>query len=202
MPEHKDIVDPNIHETKGMQAATNGQVHAKSGGVGAWVTPYSLDTVRQTVVFEGSTLTDQLPAAADTPQNVTFGGVVAGTDVSMDSGGTVTINTSSFYQFKFNLNFGRTGSTSTAIVFARLVINGTPTGFVQGVKIPDAVTSLPVQIDFEREFTAGDLVKVEIIRDSAGAADGGLVGINPTLAGWNDTPSAWLRISKLEGITA
>lgn len=201
MAEHKDITDPNIHETKGVAAATNGQVHAKQSGVGAWVTPYSLETTRKTAVFEGSTTANQLPASQDTPQNVTFGGAVAGTDVSMDSGGTVTINTSGYYQLKFNFNFGRTAATTNSLVFVRLLINGTPTGFVQGVKLPDAATSIPMQIDFDREFAASDTVAVQLYRDSAGATDGGLVGIATTVVGWDDVPSAWLRIYKIEGHT-
>lgn len=200
--QHKDITDPFIHETKGIVAATNGQVHAKVGGVGAFVTPSTLTNQRQVVVLTGSTATAQNPVAVDTPINVTFGGVQAGVDASIDASGLITINTAGFYRFKFNLSFGRTSGAGEAILLARLLVNGTATGFVQGCRLPDENTSSPTQFDIEFACTPGQTIRVELVRDSAGVNNGGLIPIVSVLASWADVPSAWVRVTKLIGSAA
>jgi hypothetical protein len=46
--EHSAITDPNIHEPKGVAAATSGQIYVANGsGSGSWVTP-TLDTIDRT----------------------------------------------------------------------------------------------------------------------------------------------------------
>lgn len=202
IPEHKDIVDPNIHDTKGLVAASNGQVHAKVGGVGSWVNPSTLVSVRRVTVLEGFHATTQLIAANDLAQNVLFGGAQAGTDVSIDAAGLMTINTTGYYAFKFNLNFGRTSAVGVSTMFARLVINGVPAGFVQGVRLPDEDTATPFQADFDTLLSAGSTVKVEMYRDSSGASNGGLIaGTTTALASWADQPSAWVRVTRHIGVT-
>jgi hypothetical protein len=197
--EHKDVTDPNIHETKGMAAAVNGQVHAKAAGVGAWVDPTSLVTTRHTTVFTGSTLTNQIPVGLDTPLGVTFGGAVVGTDVSIDGAGVITVNTDGYYLFKFNLSFGRTSVAGTAILLARLLVNGVATGFVQGCKMADDEGSNVAQFDIEFAVTAGTTIAVQVMQDSAGIANGGLIGLASVSPSWGDVPSAWCRITKFVG---
>lgn len=197
--EHKDISDPNIHETKGVAAAVNGQVHARIGGLGAWVDPSSLVTGRHTTVFTGSTLASQIPAGVDTPLGVTFGGAVVGTDISIDSAGVITVNTDGYYNFKFNLSFGRTTGVGSAIILGRLLVNGVATGFVQGARLPDEDTSNVTQFDIEFAVAAGTTIAVQIIQDSAGIANGGLIGLTSVLADWGDVPSAWVRVTKFVG---
>lgn len=198
--EHKDIPDVNIHQTKGVASAPTGTVHAASAGVGTWVAPYTLQTVKETVVLQASQNTTQLIAAQDTPQGVLFGGAQVGADVSIDAAGLITINTTGYYKFKFNLNFGRTTTAGSSFIFARLLINGTPAGFVQGTQLDSANQSIPFQADYDAVLTAGNTVKVEMYRDSAGVANGGLIAVTtPALAGWADVPSAWVRVYKQLG---
>lgn len=174
-------------------------MHTRSGGLGAWVDPSSLVTTRHTTVFTGSTLTSQIPVGLDTPLGVTFGGAVVGTDASIDGAGVITINTTGYYNFKFNLSFGRTTAVGVAIILGRLLVNGAPTGFVQGAKLPDAITSSVTQFDIEFAVTAGTTIAVQIIQDSAGVANGGLIGAASVLPSWGDVPSAWCRITKFVG---
>lgn len=198
--EHVDITDPDIHETKGVASATNGTVLSASGGAGVWVAPNTLSLIREFTVLEGSQSGNQLVAVNDVPQNVLFGGAQSGTHMSIDAAGVITVNTAGFYNFKFNLNFGRTSAVGEALIFARLIINGVQAGFVQGVRLPDENTSQPFQADFSAVLPAAATIKVEMYRDSAGAANGGLIAIATTaLAGWPDTPSAWVRVTKSEG---
>lgn len=201
MVEHVAITDPNIHDTKGVAAASNGQVHAKVGGNGTWVDPSTLASVRQITVLEGATYTSQNPGGTGVPIAITFGGAQAGTDVSIDGLGTMTINTTGMYHFKFNLSVGRVVGGGEALVAARLLVNGSPTGFVQGARLPDANSSTVVQFDVDVFLPAATTVQVQFYRDAAGANAGGLIGFVTGLGGWDDVPSAWVRIARSIGVT-
>jgi hypothetical protein len=181
--------------------ASNGQVHAKVGGVGTWVNPSTLVTQRQVVVLQSFSSATQVPVSNDVPQTVVFGGAAAGADASIDSGGIITINTTGFYSFKFNLSFGRTSAVGVALLFARLLVNGTPQGFVQGIRLPDEDTTSIFQADVDLQLAAATTVRVEMYRDAAGATNGGLIPVVTGLAGWDDVPSAWVRVSKMIGTT-
>lgn len=199
MVEHVSITDPNIHKTKGVASAANGTVHAANAGDGTWVLPYTLSTTRKLQVLQGSQAANQLIASADTPQTVLFGGLQALADINLAATGIITINTTGYYEFKFNLSFGRTTGTGISTIFSRLLIGGVATGFTQVVKLDTPDITVPFQADFTRFMTAGETVSIEIMRDSVGLADGGLIAVTPTDPAFTPAPSAWVRVVKVQG---
>ncbi len=198
--QHRDIPDAERHEPKGASTATAGQVLSADGaGAATFVNPNTLTNITLSSTLENTSTVDQSPTAVDTPLQVSFGPLVANSDVSIAAIGTVTILTAGVYSITFNMNMGRTNNVGTSILFARLLVNDTPTGFVQVNKIEEAINVRPFNAQVMRAFSANDTIKVQVIRDSAGANDGGLITLNPVLSGWADSPSAAIRIQKITG---
>lgn len=198
--QHSNISDADRHEAKGASTATVGQVlQADGDGTTSFVSPSTLRNISIQSTLENSSLTTQGPSAADTPYQVTWGAGSANTDANVASNGIITILTTGLYLVTFNLNFGRAGNTASAIMFARLLLNDTPTGIVQGVRIDASTDITPAQFQIFRTFAANDTLKVQMIRDSAGNNDGSLLTLDPTLAGWANSPSALVRIQKVLG---
>lgn len=199
MVEHVNITDPYIHATKGIASAADKSVLTASSGAEAWVQGYETNTTRRTVSLTGSSTSNQIPASNGVAQNVLYGAAQSLTDISLTAGGVFTINTETYYNLKFNLNFGRTTGSGTGIIAVRLMINSVQFGFTQVAKLDSAGVTIPIQFDVERYFTAGTTFYTEIMRDAAGTTDGGLVAVTPTLSGWTVSPSAWVRVTKVQG---
>lgn len=197
---HSLLTGSDLHEVKGAAGATSGYVYSADGlGSAAFVEPSTLNNVEIVNTISNYSSADISPSATDTPIICGFDSTVTNDDITMDSSGVITINTSGLYRFTFNLNFGRATNTSTAIVLARLLINDVQFGFTQGVTLDSNTSIRPVQIDVIANATATDTYKVQLMRDSAGQNDGGLRIISVTDAGWGDIRSYWVRISRLQG---
>lgn len=198
--QHSNIADANRHENKGASTATAGQVLQGDGdGTTSFVNPSTLQNITIGSVLESQSLVSQGPTALDTLHQVAFAAASSNSDVSIATNGTVTLTTAGLYSITFNLNFGRTTNTGIAIMFARLLVNDVPTGFVQGVKVDTSVNVTPFNATILRKFNANDTVKIQLIRDSGGTNDGGLITLDPVLAGWANSPSAAIRVQKIAG---
>lgn len=198
--QHKNIPDAERHEPKGASTATAGQVLSSNGaGAALFVNPNTLANITLSSVFESSSLVNQQPAAVDTPLQVNFGTGGSNSDVSVDNTGVVTIINAGVYFITVNLSMGRANNTGISIVMARLLLNDAPVGFAQASKIDTSVNIVPFHASILRKLSAADTIKLQILRDSAGANDGGLVTVDPVLAGWANAPSASIRIQKITG---
>lgn len=200
MVDHKAIIDAERHEAKGASTAAIGQVLSATGsGTTTFATPSTLvNTITNVELSQGS-VSAQTPSALDTALQVEFGALASGTNVSLATNGTITINTNGYYLLTVNLNFGRTSGAGEAYLFARILVNDAPTGFVEGIKLPDGNVTIPFQANLESYFLAGTTIKLQVIRDSLGINNGGLVVLDPVTAGWATSPSAWIRIRKVQG---
>lgn len=198
--QHVNIADADRHEAKGASTATAGQIIASlGGGVTGFVNPSTLQNISISSIIEGTSLTTQGPTAVDTPYQVTWGAATSNSDVDIAANGTVTILTSGLYFITFNLNLGRTTTTGIATLASRLLIDDTPTGFTQAVKIDTSANVTPLNASMFRSLGVNSTIKVQLIRDSAGNNDGGLITIDPVLAGWTNSPSAAIRVQKVAG---
>lgn len=203
MVAHSALTGADLHEVKGAAAASaNTILKADGAGSASFVLPTTLTNVSVTSILSNSNTADITPVVVDTPIDATFSGTVSNSDVTMDASGLITVNTSGVYHVTFNLNFSRTAGAGTAILAARLLVNGSQFGFTQSVVQPDSVTARPVQITIIKPFTAADNMKVQIIRDSAGINNGHLDAQAITLADWGDVPSYWVRVAKWAGAGA
>lgn len=198
--EHKNIPDAERHEPKGASTATSGQVLRSLGsGTTGWSNPSSLSNISIASMLEGVSTVSQAPTTTDTPYQVTWGSGGSNADVNIASNGVVTISTAGLYLVTFNMNLGRSGNTGVAKLLARLLINDSPTGFVQSAQIDTSANVNALNAVIFRTFAASNTIKVQILRDSTGDNDGGLIAFDPTLSGWDISPSAAIRVQKVLG---
>lgn len=200
MVAHSTLTGADLHEVKGAAAASANTV-LKADGLGSaqFVLPSTLTNITFSSILSASRSVDVLPAVVDVPIAAPFDSNVSNTDISIDVSGTITINTTGVYHTTFNLNFGRTSAVGTAVVAARLLLNGTQFGFTQAMTMDDAVNSRPSQFNIIRAYTAGDVLQVQIMRDSSGINNGGLIATPITPGSWADGPSYWFRGAKIVG---
>lgn len=198
--EHKNIPDAERHEPKGASTATAGQIaRAKGDGTTEFVNTSQLNLITTGPAPEIASSITQGPSVVDTPYQVTFGAGGGTDDFTVASNGIITFNTSGLYEVDIDLNVSRTTSTGTAIFVARLLFNDVATGLTRGVRIDTDTSSVPIKFHQFVPMPAGATIKVQVMRDSAGANDGGLAPIDPVAAGWGTVPSASVKITKIIG---
>lgn len=206
--EHVLIPDADRHEPRGASTAILGQV-LKSAGAG--VTAFSFmdysellgkpTSVGYTTVLTGqSVAASQQPSAVGTPLKIEFGPTQATADVSLSSVGNVTFNTSGQYLITLYLRYGRTTGAGDAIIFNRLLINGTQILNSNALRLGDQSIVVPFSAQIGLTVTAGQVFTTEILRDAAGVNNGGLFQLTPSLAGWAAAPSATISVSKFTGL--
>ncbi len=204
--EHKDIPDAQLHQMKGAASASAGQVPIATGsgttmfGFLDWtqVANKPVASGYQTVLSSFSSVS-QIPAAVNTPLQVVFGAAQSTADVSITAGGLVTFNTSGAYLIDLFLRFGRTGASGTAIILNRLLKNGAQILNSTGASLTASAQTIPFSAAIPMTMASGDTLRLEVARDGAGANDGGLYVISPTIGGWNIVPSATIIVSKFIG---
>lgn len=198
--QHASIADANRHENKHASSASNGQVlKAKGDGTTEFVNPSTLQNITIGSSIEGTSNTSQGPSSTDTVHQVTWGSGSSSTDVTIGSNGLITINTAGLYLFSYTLSLGRSSNSGVATLVTRLLLNNAEFGHPQAVRIDASTDVKPITVTLFRKFSPGDELKVQLIRDSAGTNDGGLITIDPTPSGWSNSPAATVRLSKIVG---
>ena len=159
--------------------------------------PISLarETVTQSLLLAGEELADQIPAGIDTPMQVKFGAAqgTGGDPVMIDALGAVTFNLAGYYRLRGTFSVSRSGGSQVAELWLRLLINGVQQGVALACESSEHNVTIPLQYDFEAQFSAGQVVTVEFVRDSNGNNDG-LLESQMSSNGWGNSPSASIRI--------
>lgn len=156
---------------------------------------------RENVLQAASTATSQEPSAVDTPLQIEFG-AAQGTPsdpIQIDALGNISVNTSDSYIFDLSLQYGRTGGAGTSVLYARVLINGAQVGSSGYSIVDNADVVVPTSTEINLTLAAGDVVTFELIRDSSGVNSGGLFLGDPTLAGWNNAPTAEIGVTRFTG---
>ena len=204
--EHKDIPDAQLHQIKGAASASSGQVPIATGsgttvfGFLDWTQvankPTSSGYQAKLSAFSS---VNQNPSAVDTPLQITFGSAQTTSDVSISSAVVITFNTSGNYLIDIFLRFGRSTSSGNAILLNRILKNGAQILNSNGVILSAATQTIPCSAAIPLTMAAGDTITMQVARDSAGANDGGLFVVSPTISGWNIVPSATVVVNKFVG---
>lgn len=141
----------------------------------------------------------QLPTVLGAALQVEFGALQAGAYLSLAANGAVTCNISGTYAFRIKLQKGRSGASGTSILLSRILVNGIQVGVSAAAKMTSADPIYIVESKVTLTLTAGDVLTLQIIRDSSGVNFGGLYAVT-SADGWNIAPSALLVASRIEGI--
>lgn len=208
--EHVVIPDAQRHEAKGASTATAGQV-CKANGDGTTtfanvlyseITNRPTVTGYQRVLSSSSAVATQAPSAVNTPIQIEFGPAISTAEASLSSAGQLTFNMAGQYQVTIFYRFGRTAAAGTSILFSRALINGSQTLNSNSIMMDNASTVIPFAVTLNVSATAGMTMSHQLYRDSAGVNNGGLISQNPSLAGWNSSPTATIVVDKFVGSSA
>jgi len=150
------------------------------------------------VLRAASTAASQAPSAVGTPLQIEFGAAQVGIGVSLSVAGAITCTETGNYALRFKLQKGRTGASGTSILMSRILVNGSQVGISSAARMTSAEAIYIVESRVAASLTAGDVVTLQIIRDSAGANFGGLYSVASS-HGWNLAPTALLVVSRIEG---
>lgn len=163
---------------------------------------YAAAGVKEVEVLRAASLVAQAPTAVDTPLQVAFGAAQGAPSdpVSISADGLVTFNQAGNYAVRVKLQCGRTGASGTSILLSRLVLGGAQLGSAACVKLTQTDATTPTDSRVVMNPTAGQTLKVQIMRDSAGSNFGGIYPQAATVTAWGTAPSALLVISRLEDV--
>lgn len=202
--EHKDIPDSQRHEPKGASLAVDKQaLFANGDGTTTFRTITPADIPGLTLngydlVLSGfSTAVAQNPSAVDTALQVEFGASQTVAAAALATNGTITFNHDGEYLLTLFLRFGRTTGAGTAVLLNRLLFNDVQLLRTNAVALTDSAATIPFSATILVQAQAGDTLKMEVARDSAGINNGGLVRTTPTALAWAASPSASFALYKL-----
>jgi hypothetical protein len=170
----------------------NGTLNGIINGIryGNWQNRRKMDTL-----LSADSFVDQNPVALDTPLQISFGAAQPGAIVDLDASGVMEIGEDGQYEFSFTFQYGRSGSGGIAWIFFRLLVNGTQVGTSPFAKLENVNADFPSEFNNTLDLIDGDLVTVELVRDSRGNNSGGLLMETP-LVGWNPSPSASVSVKR------
>lgn len=160
---------------------------------------------RETTLIAGfSTAASQQPVALDTPIQIEFGAAqgTVSDPVMLSATGAITFNQAGQYIINYQSQFGRTGADGTSFLYTRSLINGVVVGNSRHATIADSTQILPFALRVKINVNIGDVLTLQLLRDSAGGAgnnSGGFFQSDPTTVGFPNAPSASIEIARLEG---
>lgn len=94
------------------------------------------------------------------------------------------------------MHYGRSGAGSFAVMFTRLLVDGVQFGASQAARLDNANTHISVDHFTAIDLLAGEVLTVEIWRDSTGFDAGELIPETPALVGPNPQPSASMVLTR------
>lgn len=200
MVAHSTLTGSDLHEVKGAASATaNTVLMANGDGTTSFVDPTTLGAVVVETYATAYNASSVNPSLTDAPVVAGFSTVSSTTDVTIDTSGTITFNSDGVYFVTINATFGRSTSTGTAVIASRLLLNDVQLGYTQSTSLASITAVIPFQANIFRQFNSGDVLKLQIMRDSTGTNDGGMIATAITPSGWGDQPSYWVRVGKISG---
>lgn len=203
--QHSSIIDSERHEAKGASsAAANTALFANGDGTTTFrgINYSDLNTVPTSSGYKSelsasSVAAAQTPGAANTALQIEFGPAASTANVSLSSAGALTFTTAGEYLVRYGLSMS--GGTSGAILFVRVLLNGTPLEPTYRLQAAANVVSAYTET-IALSVSVGDILTFQLVYDSTGGGAGGLKQSAPTISGWSAAPTAGMTVSKFKGI--
>jgi len=156
--------------------------------------PLDIITVEAIRAFS---IVDQEPTGLGVALQVILGAPQTTDTWDLSAAGAVTCLVEDEYVVTVKFQVGRRGSSGgLAQIYARVLINGIQEGASVHVILDSPDFEIPAFFSGDRHFLVGDILTIEIVRDTDGADEGGLQAGNPSVAGWNDSPSVSLLLER------
>jgi hypothetical protein len=153
------------------------------------------------ILVASSSTTDQGPTALDTPYQLNYGAGDTSPQVTVDASGNVEFLVAGNYHTRLEITLGRTATSGTALIFLRALLNGVEyPPITAGIIMDDNNITIPIFFSVTDQHSIGDILTLEIYRDSGGTNDGGTYTLTPSLPGWFPAPSASVVVSRLQAV--
>jgi len=201
--QHSAIPDAQRHEPKGMTAAQAGEaLFCDVTGTSTIFRPIVFADIADTPTFtltlveeiNSDSTVDQTVTAADTPTQVSFGGAIASSNVSLAADGSLTFLTDGTYLITADVCVGKTGS-SAGRMFLLEEVDGTALSAPTVARVSGSSVEMAVTLHSVVEATAGQVYKLWMMGDagSLGLLSTATPGGPP--AGWGaNSASAHIHI--------
>jgi hypothetical protein len=127
--QHVDIVDPNIHEPKGVGSANSGEVYVADGlGSGAWSSPVTSIYFEFAQIYTTAQDSVSVSGIGVTPIALPFSNNgVANGSVADASNNRITLVTPGTYSISLSLSFDTASSGDSGLYKFNVLDDGTPT---------------------------------------------------------------------------
>jgi hypothetical protein len=170
----------------------------QKGGKSVLVSAVETDILRAS-----STASTQEPTSLGVPIQVEFGPAqnTASDPVMLSSAGAITINQTGTYAIRFKLQFGRSGASGISYLATRIMKGAAQFGATQCTRLSSSDSIIPTDSRVVMSLLAGDVITMQLIRDSLGTNAGGLFA-QTSSHGWALAPSALLVVSRIDGVTS
>ena len=180
--QHNIITDPDIHEPKGVAAATADKVYISNGsGSGAWT--YPPGKAHADMYITGGTTTHTLAGASAYSLLNPSGEWTAGvTDIltSTPGSGIITLNQAGTYFIDFWINFTTTAIAQGSAYNFKFALDGTTSTRTSSVSKPtNSADKLTLSSTGTVDATAGQLLSIHVAGDGTSSGQ----TITPTEAG-------------------
>jgi len=181
--QHNIITDPDIHEPKGVAAATSGKVYISNGsGSGAWEYPPGKPHA-ELYITSGTTTHTLAGASAYTILNPSGEWTASGNEDILTvtpASGVITLNQAGHYLITFWINFTTTAIASGSVYNFKFALDGTTSARTSTVAKPtNGADKLTLSSTGTVSATAGQLLSIHVGGDGTSSGE----TITPTEAG-------------------
>lgn len=150
-----------------------------------------------------STASTQQPTSLGSAIKVEFGPAqkTASDPVMLSAAGDITINQTGVYAVRIKLQFGRSGAVGVSYLSTRIMKGAAQFGATQCTRLSSSDSIIPTDSRVVMSLLAGDIISLQLIRDSLGSNSGGLFA-QASSHGWALAPSALLVVTRIDGVTS
>lgn len=200
---HSTLTDDKIHQPKGAATASLNQVLTSNGdGTTRFAEIPTANLFQSDGLTTYSTVAQEMAAINDTIK-VAFNGTnetSLGGSISVSPDGTITFNQSGIYSLELALTCSRTTNAGVTTLILNSAFNGVISDTSRAITLDSSAEALSLGANFNGVFEAqaGDTLFFSLLRNSNGGGNAGVYPITVANSGFNDCPSAFLRIGKFE----
>jgi len=147
-------------------------------------------------VLDANDFTDQEPSALGVPLQVTFGAAQSNAFFDLDALGNITVLSEDEFVWRARFVVGREGAGGESQIYIRSLVNGVQVGNSSHLIVDSPRVEIPVELEGVATLALNDVIAFQIVRDTDATNSGGLRAGNPSVAGWNPSPSARLTVDR------
>lgn len=146
-------------------------------------------------LLDAPSFVSQNPSGLGIPLVLSFGAPQSNTNINLNALGELTFLVDGDYTVRITLQLGRSSNPGDSILMGRATLNNFPISNTLHAAIGSISEVLPLSFEGVVPASAGDVLRIELVRDAAGIDNGGVFTQVASTAGWSDSPSCVMQVS-------